>query len=204
MLPRRGVCNSAYAELRSVVAAVTELMAASVRTGTILTPHEAVVERAEAAVKVLNARLASANAAGLLQAVNREFKRRRLAAERAVHAVFRGAAAVAPRADPGSDLTGAEGESRFVPLDGCSTSASAEESLLRGRELRTIVNGGDLPCDAMLHGGWIAPRRHRDGAHGPCSGGPVQMLPRCFPDHFSGSSPFERSHLCGDNSGSSA
>jgi hypothetical protein len=67
----------------SVVAAVTELMAASVRTGTILTPHEAVVERAEAAVKVLNARLASANAAGLLQAVNREFKRRRLAAERA-------------------------------------------------------------------------------------------------------------------------
>ena len=66
----------------SVEETTTVVLAAAARIGTTLS-DATVLQRAKTAVLELDARLASANAAGTLQFMNREYKRRRLEVKRA-------------------------------------------------------------------------------------------------------------------------
>ena len=71
------------AQPAAVEQAVAEIKAAANRLGVALSEHGTVVARAQAAVDRLRAGLSSAQAAGDLKPLNREYKRRRLEAERA-------------------------------------------------------------------------------------------------------------------------
>jgi hypothetical protein len=62
--------------------AIREIQAAAARVGTTLSSHDTVLQRAKAVVLELDKRLSAAQQAGTLQFPNREYKRRRLAAER--------------------------------------------------------------------------------------------------------------------------
>jgi hypothetical protein len=71
--------NGRYAGIEEATRAVLQ---AATRLGVVLSGHEAVLARARAAARELDARVSSANAAGTLQFLNQEYRRRRLEAER--------------------------------------------------------------------------------------------------------------------------
>jgi hypothetical protein len=72
----------ALGEARPATMEYREIQAAAARVGTTLSSHDTVLQRAKAVVLELDKRLSAAQQAGTLQFLNREYKRRRLAAER--------------------------------------------------------------------------------------------------------------------------
>jgi hypothetical protein len=66
----------------SVEQAIAEVVSAASRLGAVLSPHSVVLERAKAAVDKLATRLDQAQDNGALAFFNREFRRRRIEAQR--------------------------------------------------------------------------------------------------------------------------